>query len=350
MSRRIVLLDIGNALTLRGVLPSIALHASYSAKVTASGGTAPYSYAVVNGALPAGMTLDVTTGTLSAADVTQAGRFAIVIEATDVTGATIRRSFVITVRDEAPPPTPSLVISGEYPDAVAGRSYSAGLTISGGSPPYANPQVTSGSLPTGLALSVSGNQLVLSGTATTQAIGSYQFTVGVDDATAAHADSGQQSMQVVAETNLYGCQVWMPDREVYDDSNHYVSACDGSSDQFGFAVDPATRQIWVRAVDGTWCGGGDPVAGTGETYIMPGSDTLYFGARPFRANSTVVIVDPSSYALSPPQGFVAPSDPRWDPNNAHPAIVLNNGNRTAKTTDSGAYATVLTQQPITAKT
>ena len=71
---------------------------AYSQANPASGGTAPYSYALASGALPAGTTIDTATGTVSGT-LTTSGAFSYAIKATDsqatpvtVTGSTVTGS------------------------------------------------------------------------------------------------------------------------------------------------------------------------------------------------------------------------------------------------------------------
>jgi hypothetical protein len=139
----------------------------------ATGGTAPYAYAVTAGALPAGIAMSATgafTGTPTAA-----GSFTFTVTATDSsTGTgpyTIARPFTIDV-------AAIVVDPATLPNATAGAAYSQTLTASGGTAPYAF-NVSAGALPAGLALSTAG---VLSGTPT--ASGTFNFTVrAVDSAT-----------------------------------------------------------------------------------------------------------------------------------------------------------------------
>ncbi|MCC4605685.1 putative Ig domain-containing protein [Xanthomonas campestris pv. parthenii] len=175
------------ALTVAG--PTLALPAStlpagtagqaYTAAITpATGGTAPYSYALSAGALPAGITLDPATGGLSGTP-TVAGSFTFTLTASDSTpspAAQASRSYVLTVN------TATLVIAqGTLPPAVNGTAYAQTLTVSGGVAPYAF-TVSSGTLPAGLTLAPNGT---LSGTPSAE--GNSTFTITVTDASAASA-------------------------------------------------------------------------------------------------------------------------------------------------------------------
>jgi len=152
MGRPIVLVDIGNAMTLSGVLPSVALHASYAAKVTARGGVAPYSYSIVDGGddlAAAGITLDSATGYLVSDNVLVAGSFPITVRATDASGASLVRQFVITVIAEP------LTLSGDAQDGTVGVAFHYQYVVAGGTPPYML-ALQGGALPRGLAISADG--------------------------------------------------------------------------------------------------------------------------------------------------------------------------------------------------
>lgn len=193
MSRRIVLVDIGGGLTLSGVLPSVALHDSYSARAIARNGTPPYAFDVIDGALPDGVTLDRASGIFSAGDVALAGSFPFTLQVTDVTGAKASRQFLISVVAE-PVPIPQLTLSGDFVDATIGTPYSSDLDIAGGNGIYSNPRTIVGAVPAGLSLSIVGNKLRLSGTPTggvPSEAGTVAFRLAVDSGDGQTATSVQ---------------------------------------------------------------------------------------------------------------------------------------------------------------
>ena len=149
-------------------LPSATVGTPYNQTLTASGGTAPYSFAVTSGSLPSGLTLSSTgalTGTPNAS-----GSFNFGITATDSNNCTGSKSYSITVS------CPTIAIApATLPSATAGTPYSQTITASGGTGPYTF--TSSGALPPGLTLSGAG---VLSGTPTTP--GTYNFVVTATDA------------------------------------------------------------------------------------------------------------------------------------------------------------------------
>ncbi len=81
-------------------LPGAEENTSYIAAMNVSGGTAPYTWSVVSGALPSGLTIDSTTGTISGVPARgTAGTSSFTIRLTDssATPVSTQRSFAITV-------------------------------------------------------------------------------------------------------------------------------------------------------------------------------------------------------------------------------------------------------------
>jgi len=68
----------------------------YSASLTASGGEPPYQWSIVSGALPAGLQLGASTGTLSGS-ATQAGAFPFSVHVTDAAAHSAQRNLTLQV-------------------------------------------------------------------------------------------------------------------------------------------------------------------------------------------------------------------------------------------------------------
>jgi hypothetical protein len=153
-------------------LPSAALGEStvgapFSRSLAASGGTAPLSYSAQG--LPAGISLDPQTGTLSGSP-SSPGSFDIDASVTDAAGRSDQRRYPLLVLE-----APSFV-TGSLPPATATTSYAVRIEASGGKAPLAY-RHSGGSLPVGLAIDASGT---LSGTPS--APGTYSFEISVTDA------------------------------------------------------------------------------------------------------------------------------------------------------------------------
>jgi hypothetical protein len=152
-------------------LPNTNTTAAYHQTITASGGTAPYGFAVTAGTLNAGLSLDPLTGVISGTP-TGPGSSAFTITATDDLGCTGNREYTITVVVcEAITVNPLMLANG-----FVGTPHSqAPLTAAGGTAPYSF-AVTVGTLPPGVMLASNGS---FSGTPTT--IGSFSFTAQATD-------------------------------------------------------------------------------------------------------------------------------------------------------------------------
>ncbi len=160
-----------------GALAAGTVGASYSQTLSASGGTAPYTYAVTDGELPAGLTLLEATGVI-AGTPSHAGDSSFTVKVTDANAVT--GSAVYTLSVDAPPPG-KLVFSpaaGALPDAMAGEDYTQAITVTGGREPIAF-SVASGQLPDGLSLTSSG---ALAGTLGEKSENAYAFLVHAEDA------------------------------------------------------------------------------------------------------------------------------------------------------------------------
>jgi hypothetical protein len=154
------------------VLPTGTAGIAYSQTLTPSGGTAPYTFAVAAGALPAGMTLSaagVLAGTPSAG-----GAFTFTVRATDANGCFAVLTYTMTVAPAGGCPAITLAPL-TLPNATVGTPFSQTLTPSGGTAPYTF-VVSAGALPAGLTLTPAG---LLSGTPT--ASGVVNFTIRVTD-------------------------------------------------------------------------------------------------------------------------------------------------------------------------
>lgn len=147
-------------------LPPASVGVPYTHPLAAAGGSPPYQWSVISGALPAGLTLS-PQGLISGTP-TAAGTFGVQIQVADQAGATASRAFSILV-------TTGVVIStnAQLPSAVPNVPYSQTLVAAGGAGPY-QWALTAGNLPPGLNLSPTG---VLSGTPTTAGTFTFQATV-----------------------------------------------------------------------------------------------------------------------------------------------------------------------------
>jgi hypothetical protein len=177
-------------------LPPGVIGTPYSQTISASGGTAPFTFRVSSGALPPGLTLTpANTGTavISGTPVTP-GLFSFTITATDANGCPGSRPYSIVI--PVVPSCPFITVSPPTLAApVLGTPYSQTILASGGTAPYTF-TVSSGALPPGLMLSSTGAATaVISGTPT--AAGPFNFTITATD-TAGCPGSRAYTLQVAA--------------------------------------------------------------------------------------------------------------------------------------------------------
>ncbi len=146
----------------------------YSQTLTATGGNPPYTWSLLNGALPAGLSL-AASGTISGIPTTP-GTFTFGVGAKDASGGVTSLSVTIAIVA-----SPIVVSSGSFPSGVVSFAYPQQiLSATGGVAPYTF-TVTEGALPPGLVLS-SG---VVSGTPVSDGI--YPLTITVVDSALNHA-------------------------------------------------------------------------------------------------------------------------------------------------------------------
>ncbi len=159
-------------------LPVGVINAAYTgAMLQASGGVQPYTWTLTSGALPAGLTLNASTGAITGTP-TAFGTSNFTVTATDSETPTVQTASAnlsISINSSAPL---GITTSG-LPGGVVNTSYSnAVLQASGGTPPYTW-SISAGTLPTGLTLNTSTGAI----TGTPTATGTTSFTVKVTDST-----------------------------------------------------------------------------------------------------------------------------------------------------------------------
>jgi hypothetical protein len=176
-------------------LNSATQNSAYSSTFAATGGTAPYKWAIATGSLPAGISLS-QSGILSGTP-TVAGSFPFTVAVQDSATQpnTSSASFTLTVN----PPGSLTITTTSLDDGTIGSPYLIALQATGGKASY-KWSLTSGSLPPGMNLvtgapnqpgvaSFTGGTLY--GTPFTS--GTYTFSVTVTDSTTPTAQTATQS-------------------------------------------------------------------------------------------------------------------------------------------------------------
>ena len=176
-------------------LPDGTPNTPYDARLTATGGGLPYSWAFISGALPAGITLR-SDGALVGTPTTP-GTYNFGVRVTDTPNASIgylggsaTRDFVLLVGGGQLTIAPTTL-----PLSIVGQPFTSTLTATGGVPPYTW-SVTSGTLQPGVTFGANG---VFTGTPTAAGLSTY--TVQVRDSV------GQIATRDIAVTTVVGLGV-----------------------------------------------------------------------------------------------------------------------------------------------
>jgi hypothetical protein len=180
-------LTIPPVLTIASTFSSGTVNVAYNATLTASGGTAPYTWSITAGSLPAGLSLS-SVGTFSGTP-TVAGSSSVTIQVSDSAHNPSKGELtaMIVIGDG----TVAVTSASPLSQGTLNVAYTLTLAATGGTAPYAW-SIASGSLPAGLTLSAAG---VISGTPT--ADGTSSFTVeATDSASPAQSATAALVLQV----------------------------------------------------------------------------------------------------------------------------------------------------------
>jgi len=155
-------------------LPEGAVNQGYSAALTGSGGTPPYTWSVAP-ALPANLSLDAATGAITGTPTTQGTTtHTFSLRDNSAPAQTVQQTLNVTI---TPPAAALNIITTSLPNGTVGQPYSRPVQATGGSGALTW-TVSAGTLPPNLNLDPSTG--LISGTPT--AAGTSSFTVRVADA------------------------------------------------------------------------------------------------------------------------------------------------------------------------
>lgn len=146
-------------------LPNGALTSAYSGRVSATGGTPPYTWSA--GGLPAGLSLDPNSGNITGTP-TELGTFTVNFTVTDSNKVAAGANIDLTINA-----APLKITTTDIPPAQLGQSFTADFGATGGTTPYT---WTATGLPSGVTFSSAG---ILGGTPS--ALGMFPIVVTVSD-------------------------------------------------------------------------------------------------------------------------------------------------------------------------
>ena len=175
-------------------LPTGTVNVAYTQTVSATGGIGTLVWGVTSGALPPGLTLNPSTGTISGTP-TSFGPFTFTLRVTDSIPQFADQSMTITIDSPAPP---SITSPSALPAGTVNQLYpNTQLLATGGAPPYSwsvNP-----ALPNGLTLNPSSG--VISGTPLSGSDGTFTLAFTVTDSTIPTPQQGTRTMALTIRAN-----------------------------------------------------------------------------------------------------------------------------------------------------
>jgi hypothetical protein len=273
-----------NSLTVTpGALPGGTQGVAYSQIVGATGGTAPYSFAVASGALPGGLSLNASTGVISGTP-SASGPFSFTIRATDVNFNTGSQAYTVNIA-----PVPLTVNPPVLPNGTLGVAYNQTVTTTGGTGPY-NYVVLSGALPTGLALNAASGAI----TGTPTAAATFNFTIQSTDST---PNTGTRAYSVTIGTNsLTVNPSALPNGSQGIAYSQTVTASGGTG-PYTFAVTAGALPTGLSLNAASGAITGTPSGGGVSNFTIQATDTNgNIGSRPYSVNigTTTLTVNPAN--------------------------------------------------------
>jgi hypothetical protein len=269
-----------------GTVPPASRTTPYSQVLSGSGGTAPYTFAVTAGVLPAGISLSAA-GTLSGT-AGAIGSYTFTVTATDANSSSAARTYTLNVNVLTLD-----ILPGSLSDTAAGVPYSVVLSGSGGTAPYTFALAPGSTLPPGLALSANGT---ITGFAS--AVGQYNFTIKVTDGT---AQSTTRTYNLKVVVNAVIVSLASPDGAYGKQYDQFFSSSAGTG-PYVYSLNSGTLPTGLQ------------LATTGELYGTPTLAALFSfwitavdkygnrGTYPFTVN-----IVPPTIAMTPDDLFAATS-------------------------------------------
>ncbi len=253
------------------VLPDTVTGVGYRANLAAAGGTTPYTWSITGGSLPAGLTLGADGALTGTPTGTANATFT--VRVSDSAARTATRTFTVAAGVS--------VTTQNLPEATRGTAYSTNVAAAGGTGVYTW-TVSSGSLPTGLAMSSAG---VITGTPTVAQTAT--FTVQATDG-ASRIGRRVVTITVAAPLTFSAINTSVP---LGGSGGAYLYA-NGGRPSYVWALESGSVPTGMRFNDNGWVTGTPTVGGTFSA-VVRATD------RSGRTGTTTLAITVNGFAFSP---------------------------------------------------
>ncbi|MHC4712700.1 MAG: putative Ig domain-containing protein, partial [Planctomycetota bacterium] len=272
-------------------LPDGQVGVAYSETLAATGGVTPYSWAVTVGSLPAGLSLNSSTGEISGTPTTEeTANFTVEVTDSDTPASTDTQALSIDVGPSAPPPLN--ITTTSLPDGVVATPYSQTLAATGGVTPYSWAVVV-GSLPAGLSLNSSTGEI--SGTPTTTETAN--FTVEATDSQGT-PDTDQQALSITiiaAPDPLVITTTSLPDGQVGVGYSQTLQVTGGVA-PYSWAVTVGTLPAGLSLNSGTGEISGTPTTPETANFTVEVTDSQ--GTPDTDTQALSITIDPAALVIT----------------------------------------------------
>lgn len=266
---------------------------AYSATLQESGGVSGFTWSITAGALPAGLSLNASTGAITGTPTT-AGTSNFTARVTDSGSPALSDSKALSITIHPPPLT---VTTSSLPAGDEGLAYSTTLATSGGTPPVTW-SITVGALPGGLVLNPATGQI--SGTPTTP--GTFNFTIQATDS-GTPAQNASKALSITINAALAVTTTTLPDGTQGAAYNATLSSSGGTGGvTWSIIVGSLPAGLALNASTGAITGTPTGSAGT-SNFTVQATDSL--GQTATKALSITILPAPLNITTtSLPNGTV----------------------------------------------